>query len=148
MVMMDVQPGTLAGEDLAAEEQDTPIPGQTTVDEQLAEAAGEPETPVEQREEPAPDPRPATRKGGAPSRTYVVLEQSEFEEGGEYTVEVHRVEARNATNAIRKAFRELAAQRPDQDEATIVVVPESMWRPTPVRLKRSESVSVSIGAAA
>lgn len=111
------------------------------------QAVGEPATPVAEREEPAPDPEPAKRTGGAPSRTYVVLEELSFEDTPDekYTVEVHRVEARNAANAIRKAFRELAETR-TEDEATLIVVPLSMWRPTPVRLSRKTNVSVSIGA--
>ena len=114
-----------------------------SVDEELeAPGPGVPSTPVEEREQPDPDPR-GSKKSGAPVRTYVVLEQGRFEDTDEpYFTEVGRVESRNATNAIRKAFREL--DRADE-ELTLAVVPESMWRPTPVKLARRESLSVAIG---
>jgi hypothetical protein len=93
------------------------------------------------------------RKGGAPTRDYVVLEQVIFEEtDDEITyayLEVHRVEARNGTNALRRAFKELRAIRAgiDEvfDEGTLVCIPAGQWKPTPVRAKKRESITVDVG---
>jgi hypothetical protein len=87
--------------------------------------------------------------GGAPTRNYVCLEQQDIEvaagNGDEelcYVV-VGKVEARNATNAMRKAFREYKGGQ--EGEAVLVVIPEGMWRPTPVRGTRRPDITVSIG---
>lgn len=82
------------------------------------------------------------KAGGAPTRNYVVFERQAFEEDQQpYFVEVHRVEARNGTNALRKAYKAL-----ERIEATtLVVVPESMWQPKAVRGKVRESIAVEIG---
>jgi hypothetical protein len=84
------------------------------------------------------------KPGGAPTRTYVVLERQIFEQDeSAYFVEVHKVEARNGTNALRRAYREL-----ERTEATtLIAIPESMWRLTPVRGRVRESVAVEIGTA-
>jgi DNA polymerase IIIc chi subunit len=88
----------------------------------------------------------AVSTSGSPSRTYVVLEQQSFEDTDElFFVRVGDVESRNATNALRKAFRELRAKGYESTEATLVVIPESMWRPTPVRAAVREQVSVTVG---
>lgn len=93
--------------------------------------------------------------GGAPTRDYIVLEQTVYEEseaGITYCwLEAHRVEARNSTNALRKAFKEMREERRVQgieplDEATLEVVPASYWKPTPVRAKKRESITVAVGA--
>lgn len=87
-----------------------------------------------------PDPS----SGGAPTRNYVCLEQHTFEEDEQlYYVEVGQVEARNATNAMRKAYREFKGTA--EGGTTFVVIPERMWRPTPVRGTRRPDVTVSIG---
>lgn len=80
-------------------------------------------------------------------RNYVVFEQQQ-DDTGIIFIEVGKVPARNATNALRAAFRELA-RRADSEgeelEAILAVVPESMWRPTPVRARLQSRVSVSVG---
>lgn len=83
--------------------------------------------------------------GGAPTRNYVCLEQHAFEEDadGAYFVIAGIVEARNATNAMRKAYREFKGA--EESEATMVVIPEGMWRPTSVRGTRRPDITVSIG---
>lgn len=85
------------------------------------------------------------REGTSPIRNYVVLEQHS-DESGPFYVEVSKVPARNPTNAMRAAFRELAKGRDDEDvNTTLVVVPETMWRPTAVKARVHSRVSVSIG---
>lgn len=83
--------------------------------------------------------------GGSPTRTYVILEQQAFEDTGDnYFVELKRVEARNAPNALRRAFRELRGA--EEGEAVWVAIPENTWQPKPVRGKRRDDITVSIGA--
>lgn len=87
------------------------------------------------------------KSGGAPVRDYVVFEEVIFE--GDETVYysiVNKVEARNSQNGLRKAARERADFEGDEAEATLSVVPSSMWRPTKVKLSRKSQVSVSIGS--
>lgn len=99
--------------------------------------------------------------GGAPTRNYVCLEEQVFEGGevdydearnlphdttyltGTYYVIAGIVEARNATNAMRKAYREFKGA--EESEAVMVVIPEGMWRPTAVRGTRRPDITVSIG---
>jgi hypothetical protein len=83
----------------------------------------------------APAPESEARRGGAPTRPYVVLEQIQLEgtDGDVAYQNVLVVEARNGTNALRKAFKELRGDREDYDEATLAVIPEGQWKPTPVR---------------
>lgn len=151
-----VAAGTLSGVNLSGEPEDATLPE----DDERTAPAPEPE-PEEAPEEEAPEPEaepdetpeePAAsrngaaqteKKTGAPSRTYVVLEQGEFDDASHYFTEVHRVEARNAQNAMRKAFKDLHGEK--EAEATLVVVPASMWRPEKVRIKKTERVSVSFG---
>lgn len=93
-------------------------------------------------------------KTNSPVRPYVVLRQRD--DDVENFQVVHRVESRNAPNALRKAFRELrnsereAAVAEGREQipvmaATLVVVPESMWRPTAVAARVREEISVTIG---
>lgn len=91
----------------------------------------------------APEPE-EERKGGAPSRHYVVLEEIELEQGVGYE-KVITVEARNGQNALRKAFKELRKERPELDGATLVGIPAGQWKPTPVRAERKESITVAVG---
>jgi hypothetical protein len=87
--------------------------------------------------------------GGAPTRNYVCLEEQRLDgedpgDGAEVCyVVVGKVPARNATNAMRKAFREFKGGQ--EGEAMMVVIPEGMWRPTPVRGTRRPDITVSIG---
>ena len=96
------------------------------------------------------------RKGGAPTREYVVLEQVVYEEdeaSGSVVhayLEAYRVEARNGPNALRKAFKELRRERAEHggevfDEGMLVTIPAGQWRPTPVRAKKRESITVDLG---
>lgn len=94
------------------------------------------------------------RKGGAPTREYVVLEQAIYEESETGVtlayLEVHKVEARNGTAALRRAFKELRAKRAELgedpfDEGTLVCIPAGQWKPTPVRAKKRESITVDLG---
>jgi hypothetical protein len=82
--------------------------------------------------------------GTSPARDYVVLERQEFEDAPHepFFVEVHRVEARNAENALRQAFKEMRAAGYTALVATLVVVPVTQWRPTDVHANVRESVSV------
>lgn len=148
-----VSAGTLSGINLAGEEEtpDAALPVEddrtldpegaapTTIGDEPAEPEPEP-TP-----EPTPDPEPETAaKKGALSRPYVVLRQEAFEDTGKpYFEKVHEVTARNAQNAMRRAFKDLSED--GSDEATLVVIPKSMFRPTVVRLNKTERVSVSFG---
>jgi putative hemolysin len=83
---------------------------------------------------------------GSAIRTYVVLEQHHFDDepSEAYFVEVHRVDARNGQNAMRKAFRELKGD--EEAEATLVVIPAGQWKPTVVSGRRRQDITVSIGA--
>jgi hypothetical protein len=101
-----------------------------------AEATAADETAVDDAE---------ARKGGAPTRGYVVLEQIELDDGVTAYQNVLTVEARNGQNALRKAFKDLREGRPDLDAATLAVIPEGQWKPTPVRAQRKESITVSVG---
>lgn len=84
-------------------------------------------------------------EAASPTRSYVVLEQMHFEDEPQspYFVEIHRVSSRNAINALRQAFKELRRDGYASVDATLVVVPASMWRPTPVHATIRESVSVN-----
>lgn len=104
----------------------------------------------------ATESEPTPRKGGTPTRDYVVLEQVIYEEGENggtpvmAYLEAHRVEARNGHNALRKAFKELRVLRSEAgedafDEGTLVCIPAGQWRPTPVRAKKRESITVDVG---
>src|SRR4051794_10615340 len=97
--------------------------------------------------EAADDQDQAPARGGAPSRTYVVLEEIELEDApGRAWAEATRVEARNGPNAKRKAFKDLREQRgEDFDDATLVVIPEGQWKPERVRAVRNESITVAVG---
>lgn len=82
--------------------------------------------------------------GGAPSRTYRVFEEQHFDEdNAPYFVEIGTVEARNATNALRKAYRDLKGG--EEGDCVLSAVPESYWRPTPVAGKRRADITVSVG---
>lgn len=85
----------------------------------------------------------ADESGTSPLRTYVVLEESRFEDNEPYYTVVHRVEARNNANALRKAFRELREQGYPALQAVLMTVPEKQWRPTPVRVNVREQVVAS-----
>jgi len=137
--MAEVQTGELGGINLSGEPslpEDTPKVASLTGEAPTAEAV--------EAVENALTPAPAADEGSSPLRTYVVLEQGEFAEGGVYFQEVGRVEARNGQNATRKAFKEMVGR--EQTEATtLVVVSERMWQPTAVKIKRTENVSVTLG---
>jgi hypothetical protein len=62
---------------------------------------------------------------GSPRRIYVILQQKS-DKHGDYFVEIHRVKSNNVTNALRKACKEIEL---DADEAILVAVSESMWKP-------------------
>jgi hypothetical protein len=85
------------------------------------------------------------RRGGAPTRPYVVLEEIHLDDDGLAYQKVLTVEARNGQNALRKAFKQLRADRTDYDAATLAVIPEGQWKPTSVRAKRTESITVAVG---
>lgn len=88
---------------------------------------------------------PKAGAGGAPSRNYVVLEQIELEDEQQSLgfIKVHEVEARNGTNAMRKAYKDLRGQT--EGECVLVVIPESMWKPTRVSGQRKDAITVAIG---
>lgn len=93
----------------------------------------------------APVEAPAERRtSGTPVRTYIILEQQVFEEDQQsYFVVAGTVEARNAANALRKAFRQFKGA--NEVDATLVPIPEGMWRPTFVRGRRRDDITVSLG---
>lgn len=117
--------------------------------------APEPEPPAPEPEDDEPDPIAAAAKEEgegeqepqqdaatkAPVRTYFVLE------GGTPEAEEWRlrttVVAHNGEGAVRKAYRELYSENPDT-QTTLVVVPQSMWRPRQVQGKASQNVSIEI----
>jgi hypothetical protein len=145
----------------------------TTPVEEIPEPQDEPTAPQPPQEEPQEEPQPpeeapqepmepvkppkgsgkakktkkaAAAKGtGAPVRPYVVLREDAFEDGSKYAVVVHEVEARNAQNAMRQAFKDLSDDNADEAEATLIVIPKSMYRPTRVRMAKTERVSVQFG---
>jgi hypothetical protein len=95
-----------------------------------------------------------SRRGGAPTRAYKVLERVELDDDGHAYQEVFEdgelgegtVTARNTTNAFRKAFKAMRDARGDDfDEVVLMVVPLNQWKPTPVAAKRKESITVSVG---
>jgi len=80
-----------------------------------------------------------------PTRAYVVLEQGTFSDDEQpYWTEVGRVEARNAQNALRKAFRDIKGDA--EGDTVFCVIPDSMWRPTPVAARRRADITISVGA--
>lgn len=102
------------------------------------------EAPVPTAEEQAPTPPTTVRKGGSPARTYNVFELNHFDDDdAPYWTQIGSVVARNATNALRKAFREFKGAA--ETDTTLVAVPEGMWRPTLVRGRRRDDITVSIG---
>lgn len=103
-------------------------------------------------QEPATTPAAGSddepKRGGAPTRTYIVLEEFELEgdDAGHLAYQVvSRVEARNGQNALRKAFKEIRETRENFDAATLAVIPENQWKPTPVRAERREQITVAVG---
>lgn len=83
------------------------------------------------------------RTGGAPTRTYVILERLNNEDqDGFYYVELIRLEARNANGALRKAWNEL--DRRGEENVMLVPVPENQWRPRAVSGRRVDDYSVEI----
>lgn len=110
-------------------------------------ATGVAETPVDERTQPEPDPNPANARKATttPTRTYVVLQQGAWEDGEVYWTEVSRVDARNASTALRKAARDLHQRDRELTEVVLEVVPLTQWNPTTVTLSRNESIRVSIG---
>lgn len=136
--MTEVQAGSLGGLNPSEEEQDDDGPVGVTGKPSATEENGKPEP------EPAAEPEDdEPKKKGSAARLYVVLKEESFDDGEPYTVKVHEVESRNATNALRKAAKELHGQF--EGTATLLVIPKTMWRPTAVSLTVSERVSVSIG---
>jgi hypothetical protein len=127
--------GTLSGVDLSGDVPEAELPA----DETPVPVVGQEPEP-EPKSAPTPEPAKAD-KDGAPARHYVVLKQEEFDDGSSYYVEVHRVEARNAQNAMRKAFKDLNGE--DAGEATLCVVPQTMWKPKKVRIAKTERTTVS-----
>lgn len=105
------------------------------------------EEPVAQTTEQASETTVERGSGGSPTRPYVVLEEIQLEGDGDHLAyqKVAVVEARNGTNALRKAFKELRGSRTDYDEAILAVIPEGQWKPTPVRAERKESITVAVG---
>lgn len=102
--------------------------------------------PTSEKGNPLTDTDPP-KSSGAPTRVYVVIEQQHFDDDDDYFVEVHRVKARNAPNALRKAFRELKDRDTGREpDAVLLAIPESMWRPTPVRARTREHITVDVGA--
>lgn len=73
----------------------------------------------------------------------MVLEEVQFE-GDEtrYYHKVHRVEGRNKTNALRRAFRELREGGFASETATLAVVPESLWVPKEVGAQPREQIVI------
>lgn len=151
--------GTLSGVNLTGDENGAaeaalPVEDDRTIAEAAAEApttpsdeppAPAPPAPDEPADEPDPPAQETTAKKGAPARQYVVLKEDSFEDSADpYYTKVHEVEARNAQNAMRQAFKDLSSSG-DTAEAVLVVIPKSMFRPTPVRLNKTERVSVSFG---
>lgn len=165
-----VASGSLDGVNLTGDPEEATLPPdaeqpEATEVEQPAEApepepaaAPEPEAepdPAEATDEPDAPPSPEdeerftkgeeaadTKPKGSPLRNYVVLVEDEFDDGKPYFTEVHRVESRNAQNAMRKAFKEIHGDA-DEGDATLVVVPETMWRPTKVKIAKTEKTTVS-----
>jgi hypothetical protein len=114
-----------------------------------AESPAEPETPEPPLPEPPaePEPPPAeSAKKGSPTRTYFVLEQQTQDvdpEGEPVFRERTTVVAHNGEGALRKAYRKLFGD--SEEQVTMVVVPESMWKPKPVRGRTKADVSIDIG---
>lgn len=126
--------------------------------EQEPEPEADPEAEPEPEVEPEPEPEPAdateaSTRTGAPVRNYVILREVTDDEGqvryvrpdSQAVVEPYTVEARNGNNAMRAAFRDLTSNDSELVEATLVVIPLSQFKPTPVRLKESRHVSVQMG---
>jgi hypothetical protein len=144
-----VTAGSLGGINLAGDEApDVTLPPEddrTVADPTPPAPAPEPEPEPEPEPDDLPPAAQAPKKG-APARPYVVLKEASFEDTGEtYFTKVHEVEARNAQNAMRQAFKDLSQGDDGAAEAVLVVIPGSMFRPTQVRLNKTERVSVSIG---
>lgn len=121
-----------------------------TEPETAADGAGDggdeppPAPPATDEPDAAATDKPKAKAKGAPARPYVVLRQETFEDTDDpYFVKVHEVEARNAQNAMRRAFKDLSGDA--ETQATLVVIPASMFRPTQVSLTKTERVSVSFG---
>lgn len=169
MMMMEVTPGHLAGENPSerdAEDEffDETIPAAADADAMADAVDPDAEHPVEgfsagpQGPEVsdetaiapgAPAAPEAERAQPAPSaarkndpREYVVLEHH-TDDSGDYLTEVARVVARNGVNAIRKAFREHVK---DDDLHRFVTVPATQFKLIPVQHTKREVGSVSIGS--
>lgn len=135
-----VQEGRLLGDNPSeAAPEDDPLE-RLAAEEEDAELVGE--QPVERDERPEPDPDP----GAIPKsqvREYVVLEEQSFEDdGGLYFTELGRFQARNANNALRRAFKTLIR---DDEPHKLIAITATQWRPTPVQRSHRQVESVQIG---
>jgi hypothetical protein len=98
----------------------------------------EPEPAVDPEPEPTPEPPPpppaaeaaAEEKKGSPVRRYYVLRASDSDESTFQVVD--SVTAHNPDGAMRQGYRLLFGDEPGQ-EATLAVVPQSMWQPRKIK---------------
>lgn len=115
-------------------------------EESLIEDLAEP--PIAPPPEPEPEPTTAAK---SKARRYLVFEETKDGTWNEVlTADEDRdergVEARNGENALRKAYRLLAAERDENPETTLVVVAERMWRPTPIKARAPRTaMAIEIG---
>lgn len=138
--------GSLPGEDATPVESPEPeepvaplADDPAEAEEAVAEAEAE-EALIEDEPDPLAEDEPEPSEPEGPkskARTYLVFERFEDKEAptGAKFHEVGDVEARNAENALRKAYRKLAEERDEYPETTLVVVAERMWRPTPIKAR-------------
>lgn len=145
-----VQEGRLSGDNpseavdplerLAAETEPATVNDELAASETPVESeAGAEPPPAAEREQPEPDAGPKSQV-----REYVVLEVQAFEDSPaeEFTVELGRFEARNATNALRRAFKTLIT---DDEPHRLIAVTATQWRVVPVQRSHRQVESVQIG---
>lgn len=123
-----------------------PSEGEEPPESEQAEGEEPPES-AEPVVEPEPEPeQPAQPEGRSKSRTYLVFEEQTIANQTTAYIQVGEVVARNGENALRKAFRNLADERGEWPETTLVVVAERMWRPTPVKARQPRTaVAIELG---
>lgn len=144
-----VQEGRLSGDNpseavdplerLAAETEPETLNAELAGSEtQVESEAGAEPPPAAEREQPEPDAGPKSQV-----REYVVLEEHTFEDDGSlYYSVLGKFQARNATNALRRAFKTLIT---DNEPHKLIAVTGTQWRITPVQRSHRQVESVQIG---
>jgi hypothetical protein len=110
----------------------------------------EPESLPEEETPPATPPKPKAT-GGSSGRPYVILKSGSGK--GAWAEAFDRedkdkpfqINARNTEAALRKAYRMLTENEEEPQSYTLVPIPASHFKPTPVRGRQMKQTAISVG---